>query len=275
MDEPGLDILVIDNGSGDGSAEIIRDRVPEVKVIALEDNLGFSAGANLGIQKAMQNNYDLCLLLNNDAFPAQGMLTALLLEFTGEIGLVSPIILYESSPDKIWFGGGEQDRRLLSLKGRGQGEPDGPMWKKSRDVDYLLGTCLLVNLKAASRVGLMDERFFMYYEDLDWSIRFRQNGYRLRLVADARLYHRVAVSSGGHDSPGRHYHLARSSVLFFAKHSDKGHTLLIIFFRLANAIKTVTGFLLTGEFQNIRATTRGLWDGLKLLKRERQMESLP
>lgn len=266
MAEPKPALLVLDNGSGDRSAGKLRAALAPEEFLQLPQNLGFAGGANVGLRRALEQGYDYALLLNNDAFPAANMLTELLAEAAEDIALLSPKILYEAEPERIWFGGGRQDAHLLELRDRGQGEPDGLRWSYSRDVDYLLGTCLLVNLAATKDAGLLDERFFMYYEDLDWSIRFRAAGYRLRLVAGARLYHRVAVSSGGPESPTRRYMLARSSVCFYGLHASKGWPWLILPYRLASALKTVMRLLVSGRRDSAAAHIRGLMDGWRLLR---------
>ena len=261
MDHPDLHILVIDNGSGDGSARRLADALPEERHLALPHNLGFAGGYNAGIRHALSEQFDYALMLNNDAFAAPDMLRHLLAETAPDIGLLSPKILYDSQRDRLWFGGARQHKHLLEIRDRHQGAPDGPAWARSRDVDYLLGTCLLVNMDAARRVGLLDETFFMYYEDLDWSIRMCQAGYRLRFVAPARLYHRVAVSSGGSDAPQYRYYLARGSVIFFRRYAHLGQPWAILLYRLGSAIKLLTHLALTRQWSAARAYLRGLRDG--------------
>lgn len=262
MAYPALTILVIDNGSGDGSAEWLAAHLPpDVQVRALPENLGFAAGCNVGLREALAKQYDLALLVNNDAFAAPEMLVRLLKETAPDIGLLSPKIYYAAEPERIWFGGGRMSRRTLDLHETGRGELDGPRWAQSQDVDYLLGTCLLVNLAAVTAVGLLDEQFFMYFEDLDWSLRMRQTGYRLRLVAGAHLYHQVAVSSGGLETAGRRYHLARSGVIFWRRHARLGKPGLILLFRLGSGVKMVARLLVGGETAVLRAYLRGLRDG--------------
>jgi len=270
MNGPQLDILVIDNGSKDDSPRLLRDSLIDGSFLGLSENLGFAGGVNVGLRRAIDESYDLCLLMNNDAFPARNMLTKLITHLAEDIALLSPKILYESQPDKIWFAGARQDPNLLEMRGRAQGTSDGPKWWESRDVDYLLGTCLLVNLDAVKEVGLMDDRFFMYYEDLDWSIRFRKAGYRLRLVADAHLYHRVSVSSGGTNSPLRRYHLARNSTIFYHKHSHEGQPLFIILFRLGSAIRTISELLFYGHLDCAQAYLRGLRDGFRVTRSSKE-----
>jgi GT2 family glycosyltransferase len=191
-------------------------------------------------------------------------LSKLIEEASANIALLSPKIYYESAPDRIWFAGGQQHPHLLELRQSGRYQVDGPEWGESRDVDYLLGTCLLVNLAAIRQVGLLDECFFMYYEDLDWSFRLRQAGYRLRLVAQAHLYHRVAVSSGGSYSPIRQYYLAQSSVIFFHRHAPKGRPFAIMLFRLGSALKTTFLLAARGQWQAAYAYLGGLYNGWRI-----------
>ncbi len=262
MAEPGLDILVIDNGSGDDSVAVLEGSPLNFRLLALPENVGFASGNNRGLQIALDERYDYALLVNNDAFAAPNMLLELLEETAADIALLSPKITYEAEPDRIWFANSRQQRYTLDLRDTGGGEVDRGQWDNSRDVDYLLGTCLLVNLPVVQQVGLLDESFFFYFEDLDWSIRLRQAGFRLRLVPNAHLLHRVATSTGGKDdSPLRRYHLAYSSVIFWRRHAHLGSPLVIAIFRLASAIKMVFRLAMTGRWPVAAAYLRGLRDG--------------
>lgn len=257
----GADILLIDNGSQDRSVEHLTGRFPELPFLALPENVGFAAAANMGLLRAADQGYDYALLLNNDAFPAPNMLEHLLAETGDDVALLTPKILYDDARDRLWFAGGRQHPFLLEMRDSGHGKQDGPAWSISRDVDYVLGTGLLVNLAAVGEAGWLDEHYFMYYEDLDWSIRLRAAGYRLRYVASARLYHRVSISSGGADSPGQRYHMARSSVRFFRRHAHRGQLVAIALYRTGSAIKNISRFMLRGEGQTAHAYLRGLVAG--------------
>lgn len=112
----------------------------------------------------------------------------------------------------------------------------------------------------------------MYFEDLDWSIRLQQAGYRLRLAAGARLYHRVAVSSGGLESPARRYHLARSGVIFWRSHQRLGNPIAIVLFRLGSAVKMMSRLVLRGQRAAAAAYWRGLVDGWRLSGRRDDAE---
>ena len=266
MDYPEKDILIIDNGSGDKSLDIFQSQIPHIPILELPDNLGFAKGANAGLHYAQQNNYLFALLINNDAFPKADMLTKLHNALEPDIALLSPKIFYEDEPKRIWFAGGQRHPTLLELRNRGQGELDSPNWQTPRDVDYLLGTCLLINIALVSQLNFFDERYFMYYEDLDLSLRCRQANYRLRLVSDAHLYHRVATSSGGIDSPSRSYTIAKSSFIFFQTHHKKGNSLAIFIFRALSTIRQIGRWLWRGKIKSAASHMRGLRDGWQIMK---------
>ncbi|MCA9960793.1 MAG: glycosyltransferase family 2 protein [Anaerolineales bacterium] len=264
---PYLNVLVIDNGSGDDSVSKMEAALTDVTVVALPKNSGFAGGCNWGMRYAVNKGFAWALLLNNDAFAASDMLMQLVEEVTDDIALLSPMIFYEEEPTRIWFAGGRQHPLLLEMRDSGQNKKDDSLWK-TRDVDYLVGTCLLVNLPIVMRVGLLDEQYFMYYEDLDWSIRLRLAGFRLRLVSNAHLYHRVSFSSGGEGSPLHRYYLARSSVRFFRRHASEGVPLFIFMFRLASAVKMLGKLVWRRQWATAVAYLQGLHSGLKNKKAE-------
>ena len=267
MHKVNIDILVIDNGSGDNSVEYLQKELPpNVKLLTLSENIGFAAGCNVGLRQAIEQGYDYALLINNDAFAAPDMLAALLKETTPDIALLSPKIYFAADKKRLWFAGGTMNRWTLDMKKTGRGQLDSPAWQENRDVDYLLGTCLLVNMAVVQQIGLFDEIFYMYFEDLDWSLRLRQAGFRLRLVSQAHLYHAVAVSSGGLESPTRRYHLARNGVIFWRRHAHIGNPLVIFFFRLGSSVKMILRLLANGETAVLRAYLRGLRDGWRAPK---------
>ena len=284
LKEPALDILVLDNGSGDDSARVLRERAdagaesvdgPEFELIELSQNLGFARGNNHGLRLALERGYDFALVINNDAFVEPGMLRELLAQTADDVALLSPKILYESQPDRIWFAGGDRQAQTLDLINTGRGEADSAGRFPTRDVDYVLGACMLVNLAAARVVGLFDERYFFYFEDLDWSIRFVEEGYRLRYVAEARVQHRVATSTGGElDTPQRRFYLAYGGVLFWRQHARTGSPAVILAFRALSALKMVMRLLISGRAEAAAAYFRGLRAGWRASKRGRPTASL-
>jgi hypothetical protein len=132
-------------------------------------------------------------------------------------------------------------------------------------VDFLYGGGVLVQRQVLEEVGLFDERFFLYYEDLDLCVRARERGYHLLSVPAAHIWHKGRASMG-EASPRQKYHLARSSVLFFAKHTPLRRLPLIVAYRAGSALRTLTRALLKGQWAVARSYLRGLREGLSLAR---------
>jgi GT2 family glycosyltransferase len=193
-------VVVVDNGSSDGSVEHLRDRWPAVRVVALERNLGVAAGNNAGIRAALDAGASFVLLLNNDAFMRPQTLAELQRELAeageGTWGAV-PKILYRSDPDRIWSAGGSFEWWRGLSRDRGTGEPDRGQYDRLQDIDYANTCCLLVRAGVFGRIGMMDEAYFMYFDDSDFSARIRRGGGRIRYVPSAQVLHDVQASTGG------------------------------------------------------------------------------
>lgn len=258
--------MLIDNGSGDDSVARFQHALSDVEIVPLPENIGFGRGNNVGLRLGMERGYRLALVINNDAFPHPDMLTHLLAAFEPSIGILTPKIYHDPERDRIWFFKGREERRTLNLRDTGYGVLDTGQaeYAVSGECDYIPGACMLVNLEALKAVGLFDERFFMYYEELDWSIRMRAAGYRLMAVATAHLYHRVSFSSGGSDSPLRLYHLSKSAFLFYRKHWRRGSLVLIVLYRLGNGCRILLRGITTGRFDLVNAYLKAVRDGLFL-----------
>jgi GT2 family glycosyltransferase len=258
-------ILVVDNGSTDGSVEAVAAHFPEVEIIANERNLGFAAGCNVGLRHALAQGADYVFIVNNDTTVDPRALDELLAEAAPpDVGMLTPKIYYHDDPTCIWSVGGGRNRLTLEMTGgHGQG-PDVGQWEEVVEREYLAGCALLIKRELLERVGLFDERFFMYYEDMDFCLRARRAGYRLLMVPRARIWHKVAASSGGSDSPLERYNMARSSVLFFRKHVRGLRWLIVGPYRLGSAVKWVIRLALRRRWTSVGAYLRGLGDGWRL-----------
>lgn len=194
---PGL-VLVVDNGSTDASVEHLRRRWPAVRVVALDRNLGVAAGNNAGIRAALDAGAGAVLLLNNDAAMRPTALAALdaALAAAGDgAWAAAPKILYRSDPGRIWSAGGAFEWWRGISRDRGTDEPDRGQYDQPSDIDYANTCCLLVRAEAFDRIGLMDEAYFMYYDDSDFSARIRSAGARIRYVPEALVLHDVQATA--------------------------------------------------------------------------------
>jgi len=259
-----MGVLVVDNGSTDGSSTAIAERFPQVEQVINRHNLGFAAGFNVGIRYALTHGAELVLVLNNDTWCEPLMLSLLVGAMDDpRIGAVSPVIYYGDRPNQIWSVGGNRHPLTLEWIDKRQGQRVTADWPAFLDRDYLVGCAILFRRALLEQVGLFDEGFFVYYEDSDISLRARRAGFRLGVVRDARMWHQVAASSGGSASPNERYWMGRSSVRFFRKHARSLRWLAVAPYRTGSALKTVAYLLLQGQSKSAWAYLRGLCDGLR------------
>lgn len=258
---PNTTLLVVDNDSADDSVARIGAAYPGATIVRSERNLGFAGGANLGLRHALDAGADFVFLVNNDTTFAPDVVALLLDRMRPDVGIATPAIYYAAAPDLPWSLGGA--RHWLTLEKTGDTlaalAGAGPALER----DYAVGCGMLLARAALEQVGLFDERFFMYYEDMDLSLRMRRAGFRILLVPAARMLHKVSVSSGGRDSPAERYWMARSSVLFFLKHVRGPRWLVVAPYRAGSACKTVLRLCLRGRGGAALAYLRGLRDGLR------------
>jgi len=259
-----LRLLVVDNGSTDGSADAITKELPGTEMLLLSENRGFAGGANAGIRGALARGADLICLVNNDTVADPAMVSHLVQGLSPNTGMVAPKIYYTCDPERIWSVGGNCHALTTEMTDKGTGQLDRGQWDSVLERHFLVGCALLIRREVFEKVGVFDERFISYYEDMDYCVRVRGAGYRLFLVPQAHLWHKVAQSSGGSDSPRERYSMARGSVLFFRKHVHGWRWLFVIPYRLLSAIKTIARLTLTGKHDAAAAYRRGLWDGCKV-----------
>lgn len=259
---PRLHTIVVDNASRDGSPQAIAAACPQVEQIVNADNLGFSGGMNVGLRRALELGADYVFLANNDTTLAPDALDWLVAAAEREgAGLVAPAIYYASAPHKIWWLGGRL--RPLLLEVRRYERVPARHDPRPFAVDFITGCGMLASRATLERVGLLDERFFMYYEDSDYCLRALRAGVRALVEPRAAMYHKVAQSSGGSDSPNERYHMARSSVQYFRKHARPWQWPLIWPYRAGSALRHVLRLARRRRLDAARAYLRGLRDGAR------------
>jgi len=225
VDYPELLLLVVDNGSSDGTADAVRREFPEVELLALEANLGFAGGNNAGIRRALELGADYVLVLNNDVEVDPGFVTALLEESERRpgAGALSPKILYFDPPDLVWFAGASFDPRSgYNGRQRGYRERDDGRFDEVVETDRVCGAAMLVARPVLESVGVFDGELFAYSEDTDWSLRAHAAGYRHYVVPASKVWHKVSVSSGGESSPTTLYYGLRNTIAVSERHAPLG-----------------------------------------------------
>lgn len=261
---PNFRIVVVDNGSVDDTAEFIQREFPEVMLIKNPYNFGFAAGSNIGILFALAHKADYILLLNNDTTVSPDFLERLIAEAQSlpDAGILVPKIT-EERKDKIWFTGSRKHWLTLDAIDFGPWGPRQIAGEETRRVDYAFGTAMLIRREVIENIGLLDESFFMYYEDMDFCLRAQAAGYGIYYVGTAVVQHRISASTSTKDHlPFRYYHKAYSSVIFFRKHTRGMRYLIVIPYRVGSALCTLLRLARLRQVKAMKAYIRGLIDGL-------------
>jgi GT2 family glycosyltransferase len=209
---PNLRVLVVDNGSTDGSPAAVRERFPAAEVLELGENLGYTGGNNAGIRHALAAGADHVLLLNNDTIVDPGFVEPLVEEAGRDpsIGMLNSKMYFFDEPDRIWFAGASFHPWLGWGRHHGYGDLDRGQFDRPEWLERATGCSLLVTRALCARVGLLSDGYFAYCEDLDWSVRARKAGFKIRYVPASRIWHKVSRSTGGTGSGVSHYYFTRN-----------------------------------------------------------------
>ncbi len=216
LNYPAYKIIVVDNGSVDGSVTAIKADYPHITLIETGQNLGFVGGNNVGLEHARTLGADYALLLNNDTEVAPEFLSLLVqaAEADPTVGMVGPLIYYFERSDTIWSAGGTIDWQHGSTWMVGLNQTDqGQFGLKPYLVDFATGCALLVKMAVVEQVGMLDPRFFAYYEETEWCVRVTRAGFKILLVPQAKLWHKISLTAR-EASPQVHYYMTRNRLLF-------------------------------------------------------------
>jgi GT2 family glycosyltransferase len=248
-----FNIVVVDNGSTNDSAERIRKLAPDCNLVISERNLGFGGGNNIAIRQALAAGADFIWLLNNDTRPEPQALAKLVecAESDPSIGAVGSVLYYMDNPGVVQAWGGGSINYAL---GRSH---TATQVSQSASLEYLTAASLLLRSSAIDQVGGFDPNFFMYWEDADLCLRLRDGGWKLVVAEDSRVLHRESASLGK-KSPLLDYYYSNSVVHFFRKHSK--FPVLPIGLSL---VGRVGKRLLTGRLLNAWAVLRGTFTDIR------------
>jgi GT2 family glycosyltransferase len=222
---PAVRTIVVDNASDDGTAEAVADAFPEVEIVRVSGNLGFSGGNNRGIDRALAWDADWVFVLNNDTTVAPDVIARMLeAAVAPAIGVLAPLIIFSDPPERVWYAGARFDpclgRSGTMLHYR---QPIPPGLSEPRATDRATGAAMMVSRRAIEQCGRFDESLFFLYEDVDWSLRLRQAGYEIIFVPRARVWHTVAASQGGREvTPLTSYYGIRNNLEVCRRHAPLG-----------------------------------------------------
>ena len=194
---PNVKVYVIDNGSSDNSVTAIRNQFPDYEIIELPKNYGFARGNNAGFELVKQKA-DYTIFLNNDTIVDPNFVEPLInaMESNSTVKQSTPKIFYADNLDYIWFGGGKVSLWAGWIRHLGIRQKDSMQFSFDRNVDYATGCCVCMRTVDFESIGMFDESFLMYGEDVDLSLRFRKQGGQILFVPESKIWHKVSSSIG-------------------------------------------------------------------------------
>ncbi len=263
-------IILVDNEYSEKSLIELKNKHKELLVFKEKNNLGFAGGNNIGIRYALENDYDYIMLLNNDTEVKENFILPLVerIEKDHFLGAVQPLILNFSNKSIIWNAGGKLNKFLGLTSTRLNNNKLNSSIVFDDYTDWISGCGILIKSEIVKKIGLLDEKFFTYYEDVDWSLRMKSLGYDLGFVKESIIYHHGSSSSknkkntGGLISSKIHYFNIRNHILLLKKHKNLFNFFGIIFFQIIKITSYIFYFLIRFRFNKLTMVLKGLKHGL-------------
>lgn len=255
-----VEVIVVDNGSLEDNELLFQSVCPGVVYIRSLENLGFAGGNNLGAQYATGS---YMLFLNNDTEITEGFIDTLCKEMERhpEFGLLSPLILYYENQMKIQYAG-FTPMDYLTGRNRGIGvmEDDvGQYDNTTAETGYCHGAAMLCRKVDLERVGLMEEHFFLYYEELDWCEKFKRAGFKMGFTGKAKVYHKESMSVGK-ESPLKTYFMTRNRWLFIRRNAGLFARFVFAFYFIIFAVPfAIIKYAAKRKLDLATAVLKGVW----------------
>lgn len=268
-----FDVIVVDNGSTDGSADQLKTAFSDVILLHSETNTGFTGGNNIGFRYAMENGYLYTLMLNNDVEVEPDFLEPLVfaLDQNERLGAVQPLIYFHHDRELIWNAGSVRNSwtgETITLDYNLRDQRHERRWIR-KNVDWLTGCAFMVRTDVLRLVGPLKEEFFIYYEDVDFSFRIRQTGYSLGYESSSVIYHMAGVSSKskikgpeGYLNSQVHYFNARNRIWVLKRYTKRIFIPTVIMYQVGYLLAVSIYFILRGRFTKLGAWLRGVRDGV-------------
>ncbi|MFD2570924.1 glycosyltransferase family 2 protein [Spirosoma soli] len=259
---PNYEIIVVDNASEPILSNVIdQTKYPRLRIIRSERNLGFTGGNNLGIQEAQG---DFFFIVNNDTELTPSLLDELLKPFqeNEQIGVTCPKIKFYDTPSLVQYAGyNPMNMYTGTATAIGYKQTDNGNYDKPSQTPFAHGCAMMVRRAVVDKVGRFAERFFLYYEELDWSQRIRNAGFLIYYQPSASILHKESVSVGPHN-PLKTYYMTRNRILYMRRHCSWSQRLFFyLFFAGCVFPKHMLSYVVAGKFWHARAFAKGvLWN---------------
>jgi GT2 family glycosyltransferase len=251
--------IVLDNHSTDGSMPTIRSAYPEIQIIELVDNLGYAGNNNIGIKAALDQQADWVFIVNEDTVLAPDCLTELVKvgESDPKIGIVGPMVYHYDEPNVIQSAGGIFGRYWESIH-LAKNEPDNGQFCEPHPVEWITGCAILVRRAVIEQVGMIDEQFFLYWEEAEWCLRAGKAGWRIMHVPQAKLWHK-GVQRNYQPNPSVIYYGTRNRFLLLAKHHASLTTWVVAW---AQTVRTIVSWSVKPKWRSKREYRNAMWRGM-------------
>ena len=258
---PHYSVIVVDQASNDGTPAAIRAAFPATLLLENAINDGFAGGSNRGIRQAMDAGADYVFLLNNDTTVAPDLLDRLVawMETWPDVGISGPLMLYYSDPKVIWSAGGyisPHGGSAMNFQGN-EPTPHDAEELGYTNASFIVGCGLMVRRAVLEQIGLLDEQFFLYYEEADFCARARRAGWKIHTVWAARLWHKVSRSTGT-DSELTLYYMRRNQLLFLERNSRR--PTLARLTATADSLRLAVVWTVRGERRRAKVLLRAVGD---------------
>lgn len=256
-------VVVVDNGSTDGSVSAIRQHAPDVDTIEVKENLGFGRANNLAADLFLQDSTGTHLfLINNDAIVKRDTLSHLLQAVCQEgVGAAVPKVYYADTPQRLWYAGGHIDWKQGCGKHDGMGQEDKGQFDQPRAVSFATGCGVLLRRTVVEQLDLFDPRYFFLGEDVDLSLRLLRAGHVIWYCPQAVVLHKVGHSLKRQGNGFAYYHMTRNRLLTMRKHARWFHWLRFgLYFPLLWGLQIVKAAVRDGDLAVARGVWRGAWD---------------
>lgn len=253
-----IEVIVVENGWQDDRDEEYRTVCPQVKIVHSKENLGFAGGNNLGIKEATGK---YLFFLNNDTtIPVEtiGLLVAEM-ERDPQCGVISPRIYYYDQPDTLQYAGFTAMNWWTAQNQAKYFKQSVQLEQRISSTAFAHGAAMMVSRNALEQVGMMDENYFLYYEELDWVHRISKAGFDIKVHHGAHIFHKESISTGK-ASPLKTYFLTRNRILFMRKNAGKTKWVFYLFFGLAVLPKHLINYARQKNWQHVKSMVAGtLW----------------
>jgi len=221
IDFPNHEVTVVDNGSQDGSVEYIKERFPELTVIETGANLGYAGGNNKGISYALSKDFDYVFILNNDTVVDQSILDRFIeaSKDNPEAGVFGAKIYYLSEPQKIWFAGSTYVPKYALFASDGFGKTDEQYDQNEvKEIGYACGCAMLVKAEVFRKIGLLEEKYFLNWEEIDFCTRAKKASFQCVIVPEAHVWHKISASfKNGEEGLLRQYFQTRNRLFWIER----------------------------------------------------------